>query len=264
MSTTTGTRRSTSRVLPSAVAILIAGALAGCGSVNAGTAGKRTTEREFRNDPAIESVELTSSNTLPWSGSVGGSLTARAGLSDDELAELVDRVGAFESQKHDGASVSLQVVVDDVTLHVLPDRARNARLVAVANQLRGDTGVVSAEIEMPVARGARLTALTVSADRAFELAAATPEPLREQADEPPVEIDVSSEDGVSLEGVQGGTWIADAQRVWATVGLRVRVDELQATPETIDLHVADPTEVAAARQAAESALGDHTTSLSVE
>lgn len=262
MRSTIGTR--TRRILASAAAILVAVSLAGCGSVDAGTAGRQATEREFRSDPAVESVDLTSLNTLPWIGSVDGTVTAKPGLSDDDLSALVDRIGAFESEKRGGASVSLKVAADTVTLRVLPDRARNARFVAAANELRADTGIVSAELEVRSGDGSKLTARTSTAERAFALAAETPGPLRERASETPVELDVSSVDGVSLEGDQGGTWIADAQRVWATVGLRARVTLLEATPEALDLQVAEEADVAAARAAAEAALGHRPMALTVE
>lgn len=262
MRSTTGTRAL--RILASAAAILAAVALTGCGSVDAGTAGRQATEREFRSDPAVESVDLTSLNTLPWIGSVDGTVTAKPGLSDDDLSALVDRIGAFESEKRDGASVSLKVAADTVTLRVLPNRARNARFVAAANELRADTGIVSAEIEVRSGDGSKLTARTATAERAFALAAEAPDPLRERVSEPPVALEISSVDGVSLDGDQGGTWVADAQRVWAMVGLRARVTVLQATPESLNLQVAEEADVAPARAAAEAALGDRSMTLTVE
>ena len=88
---------------------LVVAALTGCGAVNKGSAFADEFQPFLDTRENVQDSSISASNTLPWAGSAGVSVTLVDGLSDGEIVEEVWEITAHEVENQ--VSYSLQVNV---------------------------------------------------------------------------------------------------------------------------------------------------------
>lgn len=91
------------------VGVLVVAVLTGCGAVNKGSAFADEFQPFLDTRENVQDSSISASNTLPWAGSAGVSVTLVDGLSDGEIVEEVWEITAHEVENQ--VSYSLQVNV---------------------------------------------------------------------------------------------------------------------------------------------------------
>lgn len=241
----TSQRRPASRAV--AVAALAAAlTLGGCASVNAGSAAERSFTEAFASDPAVASLDLRSSNDLPWIGATSGTVVARDDLDETELQELTDRVGRFLAE-HASNTGAFGIEAGAFSFPVAGDQAANERTLGIVSELQGDGRLVRADLST-------LEFEVSDAEHAFAVAEEVPELSERLGLERDLPFSVSTSAGdVQLAGVPG-EWVAEAEAVREAVAPQVGVSRITAGPESIELRVPDELFVPEATELAEAAL----------
>ena len=231
-------------------ALAVALLLSGCSGVNAGSAAEASFTGQFASDPDVASLDLRSSNDLPWVGSTSGTVVAREGLDETQLRDLTDRVGSYLAAHRDNTG-AFGIEADGLSFPVAGDRAANERTLEIVSELRGDARLASANLS-------GMEFVVTRAEDAFAVAEELPVLAGRLGLEPDFEFRVSSagdsEDGsVELAGTYGD-WITTAAAVHGSVAGQVGVSRIAAGPDSIELRVPEELFVPEATELAETAL----------
>ena len=228
--------------------------LSGCSGVNAGSSAEASFTEQFGSDPDVASLDLRSSNDLPWVGSTSGTVVAREGLDETEVRDLTDRVGRYLAAHRDNTG-AFGIESDGLSFPVAGDKAANARTLEIVAELRSDERLASADLS-------GMEFVVTNAGDAFAMAEELPELAERLGLDPDFEFSVftaydsaaGSVDGsVELAGAYGD-WIMTAAAVHASVAAQVEASRIAAGPESIELRVADERFVPEATELAETAM----------
>lgn len=209
----------------------------------------------FRDDPAVASLELTSHDNQPFTGGVSGVLHARAGLTDDEVTDLVDRVSSYTAAHTDSMRGRVAVVADEVTMTVAGDTEGDARDARLLLTLRADERVVAATVAEHLA---------VTAGDALDARDLITMLWHEPTITASVRtITVDTADGaISVTGDPVSTALSGA--VWDAAAQVAELSGIRADDTRIVLRLAHEGDLAAATAAARGALAGSPIRLAVE
>ncbi|MFF1539128.1 hypothetical protein ACFVWL_03590 [Microbacterium sp. NPDC058269] len=239
--------RGISAVLAACVLLL---ALAGCAS---GDAVQGSFEREFGDDPAVVRLDLSTADNMPFTGGVGGTVTVRDELDEEQLRGLVGRIVSFRGDTagdEDESRVRIDVVASDWTFPVLATQESSAAVLDAVFELRADPRVrsgtfISTDYQNDLDH---VTLIAASTSEIAGLILDAPAIAAAGGKTPSITVR-SPEDGGSAVEVSGrlGAWASDAVRAYETLRAQVPVTAFRAEEAAVSVTLADEGDVDAAR-----------------
>jgi hypothetical protein len=213
-----GTRGGGTRVVPATSLLILSLIVTGC----TGDGESRAFQREFADDPVVESMELTSHDNQPSTGGVSGDVVARETASDEEIAALAARIGDYTRDNADRMRGKVSLAVGGIEMVVTGDAAIDDERARLLLALRADPSVTSAAIEETT-----VSVTGGSAEEAILWARDLPPLLEDIAPSRPWRMSIrSADDCVALTGE--AALMADAARLWDAVVARVPVSGIRA------------------------------------
>lgn len=239
-------------------ACLLALVLVGCMS---GDGVQGAFEREFADDPAVVSVDLSTADRMPLSGGVSGTVVLRDGLDEAQVREFADRLIDFRDRTDgDGAEsrVRIDVAVNGWRFPVLATEEASAALLDVVFTLNADTRVLTGTISSADYRGSIDHASLVASATAEIPALITAVPAAFAAKGEHLPITLSSPDdepsGFEVSGTLG-TWAEEAFHAYEALRAETVVTSFQAEKGTIEVVLGNEADVDSARSVISDALG---------
>jgi len=201
-------------------------------------------EASFRDDPAVASLELTSHDNQPFTGGVSGDLHAVAGLSDDDLIALVDRVSAYTVEYAESMRGHITVISDAVTLVVRGPQTADASRAAFALGVLAEPGVAS--VELGGADRDTLTARVADVDDAFALVGRLPDMAVAHGLAAAPAFHLRTPDATTDLAGAGGDTLGSAREVWTTLSQALSLSGVRVGDDVITITLADEADAAAA------------------
>ncbi|MDR2294624.1 MAG: hypothetical protein LBE05_05420 [Microbacterium sp.] len=238
-----GQRRRRRRV---GLAAIVAAALAltGC------TGARSDFAQEFRGDPAIAELDLTTGDNMPFTDGVRATVTLSHDLDHPETADLLTRLGAF-IRGHEDEPVRVTVHTEKITIPVFGDDAVTAATLSAASDIAADP--VSTRVSLyGDSQDTLVTSVAVLVEpdfaAAFTLARSAPERLAGLGGPNGAYVSVSDSGmAIRLEG-SPGQWLDDTDSAWARVSAAFPVTGVRGDEEEISLILANESDVAAAQE----------------
>ncbi len=238
-----GQRRRRRRRVGLAAIVAAALALTGC------TGARSDFAQQFRGDPAIAELELTTGDNMPFTDGVRATVTLSNDLDHPETADLLTRMGAF-IRDHDDEPVRVTVHSGKIAMPVFGDDAVTAGTLSAASDIAADP--VSTQVSLyGDSQDTRVTSvsLVVQPDfaGAFALARSAPERLAELAG--PGGAYVSVRDAGSAIRLEGppGQWLDDTESAWALVSASFPVIGVRGDEDEVSLILANESDVPGAQ-----------------
>lgn len=229
---------------------LLAFLLAGCVS---GDAVLGSFEREFADDPAVVSVDLSSADNMPFTGGVSGTVVLRDNLANEQVRELADRIVNFRAETdgdQEGSRVRIDLVTDGWKFPVLRTGDANAALLNVVLALRADPRVCSGTIssddyQSDIDHASMATATTADIPA---LITDIPVAFAETGQIPPITLRSPEGDRGAVE-VSGmlGPWAQDAFGAFVAIQDKVPVASFTAEESQATVTLVNESDVNAAR-----------------
>lgn len=220
-------------------------ALTGCSGARSDFA------QEFRGDPAIAELELTTGDNMPFTDGVRAEVTLSHDLTHEDTTHLLERFGAF-IRDHDDEPVRVTVTVPagNITIPVFGDDAATTAAVSAATELAADPLVTSIALSGTSQEG-RVTSVGIVIEpdlaTAFALARSAPERLAQLAGPGGAYVSVSdSGSAIRLEGAPG-QWLDDAESSWAQVNPSFPVIGVRGDKDRITLILQNEADVPGAQ-----------------
>ena len=95
------------------VVVLVVAVVTGCGAVNKGSAFADEFRPFLDTRENVQDSSISASNTLPWAGSAGVSVTLVDGLSDGEIVDEVWEITAHEVENQIAYSLQVNVMAEN-------------------------------------------------------------------------------------------------------------------------------------------------------
>ncbi|WP_433676978.1 hypothetical protein [Microbacterium gorillae] len=218
-------------------------ALTGC------TGARSDFANEFRGDPAIAELELTTGDNMPFTDGVRAKVTLSHDLTHEDTATLLPRLGAF-IREHSDEPVQVSVLTDTVTMSVFGDDAVTAAAVSAAAEIAADPMVTSLTVH-GASQDTRVTGVSVWVEpdigAAFAVAHSAPERLAALAGPGGVYVSVADTgSAIRLEG-DPGHWLDDTESAWSLVSPAFPVTGVRGDQDGITLTLARESDVAGAQ-----------------
>lgn len=231
--------------------------LAGCVS---GDATLGSFEREFANDPAVVSVDLSSADNMPFTGGVGGTVVLDDGLDDEQVREFVHRIVDFRAQTdgdREESRVRIDLVMDGWKLPVLATDDANTALLDVVFALVRDPRVLSGTI-ISSDFGSdidHVSLVTATIADFLTLITDAPTAFAETGRNPPITLHSpeGAEVAVEVSGVMRG-WAQEAFGAFEVLQDQIPVTSFSAEEPEITITLANEGDVEAARMVVEQHL----------
>jgi len=228
--------------------------LAGCVS---GDAVLGSFEREFANDPAVVSVDLSSADNMPFTGGVGGTVVLHDGLHDEQVREFVHRIVDFRAQTNgdrNEARVRIDLVMDGWKLPVLATGDANTALLDVVFALARDPRVrsgtiISSDFGSDIDHVSLVTATTTDFPT---LITEAPAAFAETGQNPLITLHSpeGAESAVEVSGVMRA-WAQEAFGAFEALQDQMPVTSFSAEESEITITLANERDVDAARMVVE-------------
>ncbi|MFK4789516.1 hypothetical protein [Microbacterium sp. ZW T5_56] len=220
-------------------------ALTGC------TGARSDFSQEFRGDPAIAEMELTTGDNMPFTDGVRAEVTLSHDLAHADTAELLTRLSAFIREHGDEpVRVSVTAPAGDITLPVFGDDAVTAAAVTAASDIAADPLVTNVTLRGP-SQDSRITGVGIVIEpdlaTAFALAHSAPERLAPLAGPGGAYVSVSDSGlAIRLEGAPG-QWLDDTESSWAQVNPAFPVIGVRGDQDRITLILENEADVPGAQ-----------------
>lgn len=213
----------------------------------------------FSADPRVSEVDVTGHTKLPWTpGNTSGKIYTEPGLPEEEVTDLVYRIGDHQKNTRTGSSASnLQIDVDGVVMTVSPDRAEMDRTLPVVFELRDSEEVESAIVTTGDVRSSMRIEAT-SPDTVMPL-------TRRWADNPPLlqaagfvpdyRFTISADEKSYVVEGTAGTWWEPGFAAWDAVASAYSLTSASVLDGVLELRVAADSEIDGARSLAQDIVG---------
>lgn len=234
-------------------------ALPGCGPMDTGQAEANYITELFADDPRVSEVDVNGQTKLPWTpGNVSGTIHAEPGLSEEEVTELVYRIGDHQENTRTGSSASnLRIDVEGVVMGVSADREAMGRTLPVLFELRDDENVESANVTTGEVRSS-LTIEAIGPEAVMPL-------TRTWSDNPPLlqaagfvsdyRFTVSADDKSYVVEGTTGRWWEPGFDAWTAVANEFSLTAASVVEGVVELRVAADSEIDGARALAQETVG---------
>lgn len=240
-----------------AIACALSLALAGC---MAGSEWVSSFSREFSDDPAVASLDLTTADNMPFTGGVGGTVLLRDGLDDAQTRAISEDVRKFGEQVEsppDDPRFRITLDSDGWTFPVLADASSNSALLDLVLAFRADPRFASGEIRSAdyrstVSHVSVTTTHTADAFTAFSEATTAFSTLGPSAGFT-ITGPSDPEGSLKLSG-NPGPWVQPAQQVYDALRSTVSLASFRAEESSITVTVSDESDAASAEEIAMVAL----------
>lgn len=158
--TETSRRTWTRTTRTAAAALVLVGALAGCGPANAGSAAADAAGHWFDDVPGVTSVDASGTNDLPWNGTLRATVHLDAAAPHAQVLAAARRAEAFERDRVSDAFTLEQQVGG--TLTQVPAADVDAPLLDYRDALAAGTGAARVALRTEAATGDGGRALVVA------------------------------------------------------------------------------------------------------
>lgn len=217
--------------------------------------------QEFSADPAIESLDLSSADNMPFTGGVGGMVILRDGASDEQVRDVSGRIVEFaagEADRRGEARVRIDIEVGEWRIPVLTETETNEAVLDLALAQRADAASVSGDIGSQDHRSdvTHVALHAVDAPSAFALFGETAGRFSERGLEPAITVaaESASEGSVELSG-RPGPWLERAQHAYDGLRAEVALTSFRAEQDAFTVTVGSERDAPEAASIARAALG---------
>lgn len=246
------------RLLAVAVACAAAMSLTGC---LAGSAEVADFTREFADAPAVERLDLSTADNMPFTGGVGGTVFLRPDLDDAQRRAFSEDVRMFGEDLIGDASdprYRIDLDGDGWRFPVLAEHAANENVLDLIEDYGSDPRVVSGAVRSSdYQRTVDHVSLVVAAPTdAFALFAESEKTLSAAARNAALTVESPGDSAVAVH-VEGrpGPWLQTAREVYDGILAALPLRAFRASETELTLKVPDENDADAAATLAASLLG---------